>query len=113
MLILYTFIMYNVDTEREEVNPKRRVPAMDNEFKEYITFVVNTKDGHEVEMAVIDQFEFENKGYVAAALVEGDTVSDEGCFIYRVKVDEDDFKVEKITNQIDYNRVAEAYMDMI
>jgi hypothetical protein len=86
---------------------------MDNGFKEYITFVVNTKDGDEVEMAVIDQFEFENKGYVAAALVDGDTVSDEGCFIYRVKVGEDDFKVEKITNQIDYNRIAEAYMDMM
>ena len=52
---------------------------MDNEFREYITFVVNTRDGDEVEMAVIDQFEFENKSYVAAALVEGDTVSDEGC----------------------------------
>ncbi|MBQ3773373.1 MAG: DUF1292 domain-containing protein [Pseudobutyrivibrio sp.] len=86
---------------------------MDNEFREYITFVVNTRDGDEVEMAVIDQFEFDNKSYVAAALVEGDTVSDEGCFIYRIKVGEDDFKVEKITNQIDYNRIAEAYMDMI
>ena len=29
---------------------------MDNEFKEYITFVVSTRDGDEVEMAVIDQF---------------------------------------------------------
>lgn len=86
---------------------------MENEFKEYITFVVNTKDGDEVEMAVIDQFEFENKNYVAAALVDGDTVSDEGCFIYRIRVGEDNFKVEKITNQIDYKRVAEAYMDMI
>ena len=86
---------------------------MENEFKEYITFVVNTRDGDEVEMAVIDQFEFENKNYVAAALVEGDTVSDEGCFIYRIKVGDDNFKVEKITNQIDYKRVAEAYMDMI
>ena len=36
---------------------------MDNEFKEYITFVVNTKDGAEVEMAVIDQFEFAVKEY--------------------------------------------------
>ncbi|MCR4567207.1 MAG: DUF1292 domain-containing protein [Pseudobutyrivibrio sp.] len=85
---------------------------MSEEFKEYITFMVKTKDGNEVEMAVIDQFEFENKGYVAAALVDGDTVSDQGCYIYRVKVGEDDFKVEKITNQIDYNRVAEAYLEM-
>jgi len=82
------------------------------EFKEFITFVVKAKDGKEIEMAVIDQFEFENKGYVAAALVDGDTVSNEGCYIYRVKVGEDDFKVEKITNQIDYNRIAEAYMEM-
>ena len=43
---------------------------------------------------------------------EGDTVNEEGVFLYRVKVGEEDFKVEKITNQIDYNRVAEAYMEM-
>ncbi|MCR4695540.1 MAG: DUF1292 domain-containing protein [Pseudobutyrivibrio sp.] len=85
---------------------------MDNEMREYITFVVPTKDGDEVEMAVIDQFEFENKSYVAAALVDGDTVNTEGCFIYRVRVTEDDFKVEKIHSQVDYNRVAAAYMDM-
>lgn len=85
---------------------------MPEEFKEYITFVVNTKDGDQVEMAVIDQFEFENHGYVAAALVDGDTVSDEGLFIYRVKLSDDDFKVEKIMNKIDYQRVAEAYMAM-
>lgn len=85
---------------------------MPEEFKEYITFVVPTRDGDEVEMAVVDQFEFENKNYVAAALIDGDTISDEGLFIYRVKLEEDDFKVEKIMNQIDYQKVVEAYMEM-
>ena len=86
---------------------------MPEEFKEYITFVVPTRDGDQVEMAVVDQFIFENRSYVAAALVDGDTVSDEGLFIYRVKLEEDDFKVEKIMNRIDYQKVAEAYMEMV
>ena len=85
---------------------------MPEEFKEYITFNISTKDGDMVEMAVVDQFEFENKSYVAAALVDGDTICDDGLFIYRVKVAEDDFKVEKILNQVDYQRVVEAYMEM-
>ena len=32
-----------------------------NDTQEYITFTVTTKDGAEVEMAVVDEFEFEKK----------------------------------------------------
>ena len=34
---------------------------MENEFNEYLTFHVTAKDGSDVEMAVVDEFDFENK----------------------------------------------------
>lgn len=82
-----------------------------DEFNEYVTFMVAASDGTEVEMAVIDEFEFENKNYVAAARVEGDTIDEDGIYIYRVKAGEE-FEAEKITNQVDYEKIAQAYLDM-
>lgn len=84
---------------------------MAEEMNEYVTFTVDDREGNEVELAVVDEFEFEHKNYVAAAKIEGDTVSEEGIYIYRVKAGEE-FAVEKITNQIDYQKIAEAYMEM-
>ena len=82
------------------------------ESREYITFNVTASDGSEVEMAVIDEFTFENHTYVAAARVVDDTVSDEGVYIYKVVEGEDDFMVEKITHKFTYDRVVQAYMEM-
>ena len=42
----------------------------------------------------------------------GDTIDDEGVFIYRVKETEDDFTVDKIKSQVEYQRVCKAYMEM-
>lgn len=85
---------------------------MEENFKEYITFTTTNKDGEEVEMAVIDEFTFENKPYCVAALIEGDTINEEGLYIYKIKVGEDDFTVEKIKNSVDYQKVAQAYMEL-
>ena len=85
---------------------------MEKEFNEYITFHVTSKDGADVEMAVIDEFDFENKHYVVGALVEDDTINEDGLYIYRSVIEGDDFKVEKIAREFDYNRIAKAYMEM-
>ena len=85
---------------------------MENEFQEYVTFHVTAKDGSDVEMAVVDEFDFENKHYVVGAVVQDDTILDEGRYIYRSVIDEDDFTVEKITREFEYNRIAQAYMNM-
>lgn len=82
------------------------------EFNEYITFTITTSEGEEVEMAVVDEFTFENKDYVAAAKVVDDTIDEEGLYIYKVKLDEEDFTVEKINNKVDYEKIARAYMEM-
>ncbi len=79
--------------------------------KEFITFMITASEGTEVELAVVDEFSFENKNYVAAARVMDDTVSNEGVYIYKVK-DTEDFQVEKITNRVDYEKIVKAYEEM-
>lgn len=85
---------------------------MEKDFNEYITFHVTSKDGEDVELAVVDEFDFENKHYVVGALVEDDTINEDGLYIYRSVIEGDDFKVEKIAREFDYKRIAQAYMEM-
>ena len=85
---------------------------MQEELKEYATFITTNKEGKEIEMAVMDEFEFERKNYVVGALIEGDTVREDGLFIFRVKEMGDDIQVEKISNQTEYQKIAQAYMEM-
>jgi len=79
---------------------------------EYITFHVTSKDGADIELAVVDEFDFENKHYVVGAVVEDDTINEDGLYIYRSIIEGDDFKVEKIAREFDYKRIAKAYMEM-
>lgn len=85
---------------------------MAEEFNEYVTFSVTTSDGIEAEMAVVDEFEFEHKNYVAAAQIKEDTINEDELYIYRVKETEDGFEVEKIKSSVEYQRIAKAYMEM-
>lgn len=85
---------------------------MENNYQEYVTFEVTAKDGTKVEMAVVDEFDFEKEHYVVGAVIEGDTINDDGRYIYRSVIKGDDFTVEKIAREFDYRRIAEAYMKM-
>lgn len=85
---------------------------MENNFEEYITFHVTASDGSDVEMAVMDEFDFENEHYVVGAVIKDDTIDDEGRYIYKSVIQGDIFTVEKIKREFDYKRIAEAYMSM-
>lgn len=85
---------------------------MENTYNEYVTFEVTAKDGTVVEMAVVDEFDFEKNHYVVGAVIEGDTINDDGRYIYRSVMQGEDFVVEKIKREFDYRRIAEAYMQM-
>ena len=85
---------------------------MENEFQEYVTFHVTARDGSDVELAVVDEFDFEDKHYVVGAVVEDDTINDDARYIYLGHIDGDDFTVEKIEKEFEYNRVAQAYLHM-
>ncbi|MBQ7795827.1 MAG: DUF1292 domain-containing protein [Lachnospiraceae bacterium] len=85
---------------------------MENGYNEYVTFEVTTKDGTKVEMAVVDEFDFEKEHYVVGAVIEGDTINEDGRYIYRSVMNGEDFTVEKIKREFDYRRIAEAYLNM-
>ena len=85
---------------------------MENEFQEYATFVITARDGSEVELAVVDEFEFAGKQYVVGAVIEGDTINDEARYIYEADVKDDELVVKKIAKEFDYNRIANAYLHM-
>ena len=59
-----------------------------------------------------DEFEFEKKNYIVAEVIKDDTLDESGQYIYRCRMTEDGFTAEKITNAIDYEKVAKAYMEM-
>ena len=82
-----------------------------SEKEQYVTFETETSTGDTVEMAVLSEFEFENKEYVAAGLVEGDTIK-EGVYIYKVK-DSEEFVVKKLRNKYEYDKVSKAYLEML
>ena len=83
---------------------------MENNFEEYITFHVTASDGSDVEMAVMDEFDFEDDHYVVGAVIKDDMIDDEGRYIYKSVIQGDSFTVEKIKREFDYKRIAEAYM---
>ena len=85
---------------------------MQEEMREYATFTTTNKEGNEIEMAVVDEFEFEHKNYVVGALIEEDTVKEDGLFIFKVKEAKEEIIVEKISSQTEYQKIAEAYMEM-
>ena len=85
---------------------------MENNFEEYVTFHVTASDGSDVEMAVVDEFDFEGDHYVVGAVIKDDTIDEEGRYIYKSVIKGDTFTVEKIKREFDYKRIAEAYMSM-
>ena len=85
---------------------------MESGFEEYVTFQVTAQDGSEVEMAVVDEFDFEKKHYVAGAVVKDDVIDTEGIYIYEAIIEGDDFTVQQIKKDFDYRRIAKAYMEM-
>ena len=85
---------------------------MSEEFEEYATFMVTTRDGSEAELAVVDEFDFEGKHYIVGARIIGDTIDDTGRYIYEYVAEGDDFRAEKIRRDFDYRRIAQAYMEM-
>lgn len=82
------------------------------ESGEYVTFTITAKDGREVEMAVVDEFDIENRHYVVSSVVEDDVIKAEEQYIYQCHVKGDDFTVEPITDPKEFERVARAYSEM-
>ena len=54
----------------------------------------------------------DGKHYIVGAVIKDDVIQEEGLYIYRSIIEKEGFRVEKITREFEYKRVAEAYMEM-
>lgn len=79
---------------------------------EYVTFHVTARDGREVEMAVVDEFDIENRHYLVSCVVEGDEIQTDGQYIYQCHIKGDDFTVEPIADPGEFERVSRAYLKL-
>ena len=82
------------------------------EIGEYVTFHVTARDGRDVEMAVVDEFDIENRHYGVGSVVEDDEIKADGQYIYRCHIKDDDFTVEPILDPKEFDRVSRAYMKL-
>jgi len=82
---------------------------MSDEYLEYEVFTDTTSEGKEIELAIVDRFEFEGKTYAVSALVEGDEISEDGLFVYRIEGEGESAEISKIEDPDEYSRVADAY----
>ena len=85
---------------------------MQDEVREYVTFTTTNREGKEIELAVVDEFEYEHKPSVVGALIEGDMVNENALFIFQLKSAGEEIVVGKIINSEDYQKIAQAYMEM-
>ena len=82
---------------------------MSDEYLEYEVFNDVTSEGEEIELAIVDKFNFEEKSYVVAALVVGDEISEDGLFVYRLDTKDGESEIVKIEDPEEYSRIADAY----
>ena len=70
-------------------------------------------EGKDVELAITDEFDFEDKHYVLCAEVEGDMLNEEdGVYLFRAICEGDDITVETIESEEEYNRIVDAYYEI-
>ncbi len=85
---------------------------MEDGYSEYSVFTVTDKNGKEIELAAVEEFEFDHKQYVAGAMIVGDEINVDEVYIYRAKITDGNIEAEKITDPKEYDRVTEAYLEL-
>ena len=81
----------------------------EEEMVEYDTFTYEL-NGKTMEWAIIEEFDFEEKTYIVCLEVLGDTLSDEGLYLFEsVENVGEEITVKNIETEEEYNRVVDAY----
>ena len=82
---------------------------MENEqLLEFDTFVLDM-NGKEVEFAITEEFDFEDKHYILCGEVNGEEINDEEVYLFRAIMEEEEITVESIETEEEYDRIVEAY----
>ena len=81
----------------------------EEEMVEYDTFTYELI-GKTMEWAIIEEFDFEEKTYIVCQEVLGDTLSDEGLYLFEsVENVGEEITVKNIETEDEYKRVVDAY----
>ena len=81
----------------------------EEEMVEYDTFTYDL-NGKVMEWAIVDNFEFEGKKYIVCQEVVGDTLSEEGLYLFEsVSEEGDEITVKNIDSEEEYDKAVDAY----
>ena len=80
----------------------------EEEMVEYETFTYEL-NGKTMEWAIMEEFEFEEKTYIVCAEVIGDSLSDEGLYLFEGISEGEEITVRNIDSEEEYNRVVDEY----
>ena len=80
----------------------------EEEMVEYDTFTYEL-NGKVMEWAIVEEFEFEEKTYIVCQEVVGDSLSDEGLYLFEGVSEGDEITVRNIDSEEEYNRVVDEY----
>ncbi len=81
----------------------------EEELVEYDTFTYEL-NGKTMEWAIVEEFDLEEKTYIVCQEVLGDTLSDEGLYLFEsIENEGEEITVKNIETEEEYNRVVDAY----
>ena len=80
----------------------------EEEMVEYDTFTYEL-NGKVMEWAIVEEFEFEEKTYIVCQEVVGDSLSDEGLYLFEGVSEGEEITVRNIDSEEEYNRVVDEY----
>ena len=83
----------------------------EEEMVEYDTFTYEL-NGKTMEWAIVEEFEYEGKTYIVCQEVVGETLSDEGLYLFEGISEGDEITVKNIDSEEEYNKVVDAYCEM-
>lgn len=83
----------------------------EEEMVEYDTFTYEL-NGKTMEWAIVEEFEFEGKTYIVCQEVVGETLSDEGLYLFEGVSEGEEITVKNIDSEDEYNRVVDAYCEL-
>lgn len=81
----------------------------EEEMVEYDTFTYEF-NGKNMEWAIVDEFDFEEKTYIVCQEVVGDSLSEEGLYLFEGISEGEEITVKNIDSEEEYNRVVDEYL---
>ena len=78
------------------------------DLKTYDTVMIPLSNGQEQEFAIMDEFTFENKHYIAVSVVLNDEIQ-EGLYIYRATPVGEQLDISRIEDVEEFEKVTAYY----